>query len=180
MKLASYIGTRPMPIGIGNILIRLRLRGRESHTEVVFEPGDGPEVAALMPDGSLEPDADGALWCYSSVGLERLPAFSRRRAGRLGGARFKRIKLDSERWALDAVGADPLQAARLARSREGVLYDWQFILGFLAWFVPQKEGRTACSEEAATVLGFPDAHRFDPCNLRAAVRAFGRWTTTIT
>ena len=99
MKLASYIGTRAGIYGLGNVLIRLRLGGQESHSEIVFEPSDGPEVAALMPDGSLEPDANGALWCCSSVGLERIPAHSPRRSGGLGGVRFKRIILGKS-WAL--------------------------------------------------------------------------------
>lgn len=171
MKLASYIGIRPGIMGIGSHLIRLRLRGLVSHTEIVFEPVDGPKVAALMPDGSLEPDVNGALWCYSSVGLERLPERSPRRPGKMGGARFKRINLGGPQWALDPVSADPLHTAQQAVIRQGALYDWQYILSFLGWFIPHKHSRTACSEECAAVLGFEDAHRFDPCLLRAVVRS---------
>lgn len=105
MKLASYKGTRAGLMGIGNWLIRLRLRGIYSHSEIVFEPGDG--VDALMPDGTCEPDADGALWCVSSTGLERLPTWSPRRAGRLGGVRFKRIVL-GDKWHLRKVEQHPL------------------------------------------------------------------------
>lgn len=171
MKLASYIGTRSGIMGLGNILIRLRLGGRESHSEVVFEPGDGPEVAALMPDGSLEPDANGALWCCSSVGLERMPAWSKRRAGHLGGTRFKRIVL-GDHWALDATLADPLQAARWASENEGSLYDWQAVVRFVFWVLPQKLSRGMCSEVCARMFGIPedDAYLFDPRVLRAAVR----------
>ena len=76
MQLASYVGTRRSLMGIGNRLIRLRLSGlkealktdasldqtvlRASHSEVVFEPGDG--VDHLMPDGTCEPNAKGELW----------------------------------------------------------------------------------------------------------------------
>ena len=171
MKLASYVGIRPGIMGVGNLLIRLRLRGVVSHNEVVFEPADGPQVAALMPDGSLEPDANGALWCYSSVGLERLPVRSPRRGGHVGGTRFKRINLNGPRWALDPVGGDAVQTARMAVMRQGTLYDWQYIASFLGWFIPHKASRTACSEECAAVLGFEEAHRFDPCLLRAVVRS---------
>ena len=80
MKLASYTGTRPGVIGLGNILIRWRLKGDYSHNEVVFEPGDG--VDHLMPDGTCASDADGALWCVSSTGLDRIPTWSRARPGR--------------------------------------------------------------------------------------------------
>lgn len=172
MKLASYVGTRSGLMGIGNAIIRLRLGGRESHSEVVFEPGDGPLVAAMMPDGSLDPDADGALWCCSSVGMERIPMWSSRRPGRVGGVRFKRIALGSS-WELDRTSADPLRAAQWAAANEGMLYDWQAVLRYLVWVVPQKMARGMCSEACAEMLGVQpdDAHLFDPRVLRAAVRA---------
>lgn len=171
MKLASYHGTRAGLMGLGNILIRLRLRGPYSHTEVMFEPEDGPEVAALMPDGSLAPDADGACWMASSVGLERMPAWSRRRAGRLGGLRLKRVTPDPAKWTLDRTGRDPLTAALMARQLEGSLYDWQLILSFIAWVIPQKMSRGHCAEMAARMLGMPpeSAWRMDPCSLPAVV-----------
>jgi len=172
MKLASYVGTRSGIMGLGNILIRLRLGGRESHSEVVFEPGDGPAVAALMPDGSLEPDANGALWCCSSVGLERMPP-GFRRAGRFGGVRFKRIVVSGDHWALDDVSADPLRAALWARENAGSLYDWQAIARFLLWVLPQKLSRGMCSEVCARMFGVPaeDAYLLDPRTLRVVVRA---------
>ena len=165
MKLASYHGTRSGIMGLGNIAIRIRLRGRYSHSEIVFEPGDG--VDNLMPDGTCELDANGALWCVSSTGLERLPAWSPRRAGRMGGVRFKRIVLTPEKWTLDPVQADPLWAAHWADENQGVLYDWQLIFGFIAWLVPNKRSRIMCSEACAEMLGYADAWRFDPCSLRA-------------
>lgn len=170
MKLASYIGTRPGIMGMGNILIRWRLRGIYSHSEIVFEPGDG--VDNYMPDGTCEPDADGALWCVSSTGLERIPAWSHRRAGRMGGVRFKRIHM-GDKWTLDDTGRDPLRAARWALKNEGRLYDWQLIFGFLAWLIPHKASRVMCSEACAEMLGFDDAWRFDPCVLRAALNTGG-------
>lgn len=175
MKLASYTGTRPGIMGIGNRLIRLRLRGRVSHCEVVFEPGDG--VDHLMPDGTCAPDADNRLWCFSSVGLEGLPDYSPRRAGSIGGCRFKRIHVhDWTKWDLDNAQVDPISAAEHAYRLQGTLYDWQYIAGFLAWGVPEREGRLACSEACAAVLGFDQPHRFDPCSLQSAVRRFAKWT----
>ncbi len=41
MLLASYTGTRPGLQGLANRAIRFRLGGPYSHTELVFEPGDG-------------------------------------------------------------------------------------------------------------------------------------------
>ena len=65
MKLASYKATRTGLQGLINRLIRWRFSGAYSHTEIVFEPGDG--VAGWMPFGGCEPDADGALWCASRL-----------------------------------------------------------------------------------------------------------------
>ena len=165
MRLASFHGTRAGLTGLGNMLIRLRLRGIYSHSEIVFEPGDG--VDHLMPDGTCQPDAQGALWCVSSTGLERISPWSRRRPGKRGGVRFKRIAL-GDKWTLDPV-SNPERAARWAVENEGRLYDWQLILGFLAWAVPHKRSRVMCSEACAEMLGLGDAWRFDPCVLRAAV-----------
>lgn len=169
MMLASYHGTRAGLLGLGNVLIRLRLRGRYSHSEVVFEPGDG--VDHLMPDGTCQPDASGALWCVSSTGLEHIPPWSARRPGKRGGVRFKRIVLGGK-WTLDPV-SNPEHAARWAVDNEGRLYDWQLILGFLAWAVPHKRSRVMCSEACADMLGLGDAWRFDPCVLRAVVARAG-------
>lgn len=155
-------------MGLGNILIRLRLRGRFSHTELVFEPGDG--VDHLMPDGTCQPDASGALWCVSSTGLERIPAWSSRRPGRRGGVRMKRIALDECKWTLDELKTDPVHVAQRARENEGRLYDWQLVLGFLAWVIPNKASRVMCNEICLELLGVPDAWRFDPCSTRAAVK----------
>lgn len=189
MKLASYVGTRKSIMGLGNRLIRLRLSGirqalqtdnspsqdilRASHSEIVFEPGDN--VDHLMPDGTCQPNEKGELWCVSSVGLERIPASSSRRAGKLGGVRFKRINVSSPEWELDETLTEPKSAAIWAVINQGRLYDWQLILGFLAWFIPNKRSRVMCSEAAAEMLGLQDCHRFDPCTLQAVVKAMKGW-----
>lgn len=166
MKLASYIGTRKGFMGVGNILIRLRLGGSESHTEIMFEPGDG--VDHLMPDGTCEPDENGAYWHFSSVGLERMPEYNRR-AGKLGGMRFKRIVPDLK-WVHDPTQADPLFAATKAKEMDGKLYDWQAVCRYVLWIIPNKLSRGMCSEVAAVLLGIPDedAYLFDPRTIRAA------------
>ena len=96
-------------------------------------------------------------------------AWRTEQSGKLGGVRFKRIVL-GDKWTLDPV-SNPEQAAQWARDNEGRLYDWQLILGFLAWAVPHKRSRVICSEACAEMLGLEDAWRFDPCVLRAAVGA---------
>ena len=184
MKLASYVGTRDGFMGIGNRLIRLRLSGfreavktspsmtqdilRSSHSEIVFEPGDG--VDHLMPDGTCQPNDKGELWCVSSVGLERIPEYSPRRAGKLGGVRFKRINPHNNHWELDEVFGSALYAATWAHKNQGMLYDWQLVIGFLAWFIPHKADRVMCSEACAAMLAILDAHRCDPCQLQALVK----------
>lgn len=168
MLIASYKVTRPGLQGLFNRIIRLRLRAPYSHSEVVFEPGDG--VGQFMPDGIAAQGQDGSLWCASSVAAEALPAYSPRRPGKKGGVRFKRVVLDPDHWDIVKVDCDPLAAAQWFKAHEGELYDWQLILGFVSWVVPQKSQRWTCSESAAAALGIAEeeAWRFDPVNLHAA------------
>lgn len=181
MKLASYISTKSGYKGVGDFLIRARLSGlkealhlhpycgsklRASHSELVFEPGDG--VDHLMPDGTCEPDADGALWCVSSTGLDRLPSWSKRRAGKLGGVRFKRINVDNpKKWSVcNLYSSDAINAAIIAKEYEGALYDWQNIASFIAPFVPEKGDRYMCSEFVSKCLLIADYSAYDPCKLQ--------------
>lgn len=171
MLLASYKSTRSGWRGIANILIRWRLRGIYSHTEVVFEPGDG--VESLMPDGRLDP-VDGAFWCASSVAAEAMPIWSPKRAGKIGGVRFKRIALESEKWDVVRVPYQPIPAAQMAVKLQGALYDWQGIFGYLAWMIPDKPARYSCAEFAAKIFGFEDAWRFDPCVTHSVAKSAGK------
>lgn len=182
MQLASYVGTRAGLMGLGNALIRLRIAGwkqaiqwenqpgqtqlRASHTEIVFQPGDG--VEHLMPDGSLEPNEKGEFWCVSSTGLDHIPEYSTRRAGRMGGIRFKRIDVSTSKWVLTPLpSADPVFAAKWAVENQGKLYDYQLILGFLVWLIPNKASRYMCNETALEMLQVKEAYRFDPCSAQA-------------
>ena len=126
-------------------------------------------------EGTCQPNEKGELWCVSSIGLERIPSFSRRRAGKLGGVRFKRINVNSPAWELDDPCASAQSAAEWAAANQGRMYDWQLIFGFLAWFIPNKKSRVMCSEACAEMLGLRDAHRFDPCTLQAVVKAMKVW-----
>lgn len=164
MKLASYKGTQKGIKGLGNIAVRLRLRGPYSHSEIVFEPGDG--VDHLMPDGTCEPDENGALWCLSSAATDTIPEWSTRRAGSKGGVRFKRIVLNSDKWHLVGVPHQFAErAAIVGVNYQGWMYDWQMIVGFVAWVIPHKRDRFTCSELCAMALGLSSAERFDPCDL---------------
>jgi hypothetical protein len=168
MKFAAFKGKRKGIMQLGSKAIQIRLRSDVSHCEIVFEPGD--KVDHLMPDGTTEPDEEGRLWCYSSVGLERLPSWSNRRAGKLGGSRFKRVNVNSPDWRLTETGKDPVQVALRCKLREGTRYDWQYITGFVFWVINENPTRTACSEECFTVLGFKDSWRFDPASCEVVLK----------
>ena len=175
MLLASYKSTRPGIQGIANRLIRWRLRGIYSHSEIVFEPTDG--VDDLMPDGSAAPDADGALWCVSSVAAERLPAWSQARAGRYGGVRFKRIALSPERWDFVRLHGDARLAAIRARFVEGDAYDWPGVAGFVWWPIRALAGWWSCAELCSYLIGIDEPERQDPCSLHR-VAAWSHAQTT--
>ena len=170
MKAAFYTGTRSGWRGIGNVLVRWRLRSQISHCELVFEPGDG--VDDLMPrDGqtmlpTTQPVA-GEYWCASSSATDPMPTWSPRRAGKSGGVRFKRIDVsDASKWRLvDVPWADARRAAQWFVDHQGALYDWQGIVGFIAWPVPDKTGRWSCHEACAAALGHPAPSRTDPAAL---------------
>lgn len=172
MQLASYKGTRPGWQGLFNRIIRWRFDGPYSHTEVVFEPGDA--VDYLMPDGTTLPNADGALWCASSVAAERLPEGDGYRAGKVGGLRFKRIVLDRTKWDLQPVWCDYSFAARYMKEKAGTPYSWRLIAKLAAWFISLRGTKQlTCSQACAVAIGIAeaDAWRFDPCTLYAAVKA---------
>ena len=163
MKVASYNSTRKGLQGVANRIIRLRLGGQYSHTEVVFEPGDG--VDHFMPDGTCEPDSKGALWCASSVAAERMPSYSPRRANSVGGVRFKRIVLGNKNWDLIDCPGKAVSAAEWFKAHEGSMYDWYLIVGYLAWIFRGKNKRFTCSEAVAAALGYQQPWRLDPCVL---------------
>jgi hypothetical protein len=170
MKLAFFIGTRQSwYAAIANRLTRLRLRSHISHCELVFEPGDG--VDDLMPDGATKPTAAGALWSASSTAIETIPAWSARRAGHRGGVRRKRINFKAAPgdWILVALpwmdDFSKRAAAIWFKNHEGSLYDWQEIIGFLAWPIPHKQDRWTCHEACACALTLYFGDRIDPATL---------------
>ncbi len=181
MKLASYTGIRPGLQGLGNISIRIRLDTVFSHSEIVFEPGDG--VDHLMPDGTCEPNEQGELWCASSVFSERLPDDSPYRPGKLGGVRFKRIKVDTPNWELLPIHSGyALRSAQWFFDNRGRKYDYRAIAMYMfwmvnlfrkyvLWFIPYDPNkRVMCSESGAASLGVPESERVDPPLLRHIVK----------
>lgn len=171
MLLATYKTVRPGVQGLVNLLIMLRLRSKRSHTEVVFEPGDG--VDSYMQDGTCAPDAKGALWAASTVAWERLPAWSPVRAGKRGGTRFKRIAFDPANWELQPYPRDPMKAVEVFKRREGKPYGWRLILGFVGWLLtliwPPSKDQTICSTISAEAGGYEEPNRYDPAVLHVTV-----------
>lgn len=176
MKLASYISTRPGIQGVGNFLIRNRLESPISHSELIFEPGDG--VDHLMPDGTCEPDENGAYWAASSTFAEKIPSFSPKRAGKSGGVRFKRIKFAQDHWKI--VELDNGQGNEISQmaaiwfvKNQGVCYDMSLIVKFIIWLLPyQNNDKVMCSEAVASALGMPDPARIDPALLHVLCKRF--------
>lgn len=167
MKLIGYKGTSKGLAGLVDILIRFRLKGKHSHTEILFEPGDG--VGHLVPDGILEP-IDGKYWCGSSSGMDRIPFYSSKRPNKLGGVRFKRIAIDQNKWdVIDVSDRDAVKAAVVFVNREGSHYDYRLILSYLSFFVKEKEDQLVCSEICALALGLKESWRYDPCLLMLAM-----------
>lgn len=182
MKLLSYKVIRPGFQSLGSISVRIRLRSPLSHTEVMYEPGDG--VDHLMPDGTCDPDENGAYWCASSTAAEKLPhydnpKFTNRRAGKFGGVRFKRIVPKPDHWLIqDVLGFDPVKSAQWFFNNLGMAYDWKHILSFIAvgwnWVFRQSHDKVTCTEACAASFGFPDADNFDPKNLPPVVERVNR------
>lgn len=169
MKLLGFKANSPGLAGIVDRLIRFRLDGRYSHTEIMFEPGDN--VEHLVPDGVLEP-INGEYWCASSSGLDRMPFYSKRRCGQLGGVRFKRIKPNPRKWTiLDIKDKDAVKAAEVFVKYEGACYDYKLILGYINFFMRDTKGKLICSEICAQALGYKETWRYDPCLLISRVES---------
>ncbi len=122
-----------------NRLTSFWLRGPYSHCEVIV--GTSPTGKAI---------------CISSSFLD-------------GGVRIKHIALKPEHWDVIDVGGDPNDAWHWAAHHEGQGYDLLGFVGFIYRVLGQDDNRWFCSEAVADMLGIPDAWRFDPCSLYAAL-----------
>lgn len=172
MKYLAYTGYQSGYKAIGNALIKFRLSSPYSHCEILLEPGDG--VEAYVPDGTLEPDENNAYWCISSTATDIIPPWSKKRAGKLGGVRLKRITINPEKWEIDPLYHDPEIVMKIFKACEGDVYDYKLILGFLSWpfmLTKQSERKATCSKFCAAALDYREPYRFDPADLTMAVRA---------
>ena len=176
MKLASYKGRRKGWIGVPNILIKRWLMGKYSHSEIIFEPGDG--VDHLMPDKTTE-TIDGTVWAYSSSVSDLIPSWAPIRKGRKGGARFKRINFSEDKyvdgkWDVIPYPVDPVKAAEYAVANEGKSYDHRLNIGIVfrpvLLILGYRDGFVNCSKVCAAAGGFEEPDRFDPCVLHVAVK----------
>ena len=176
MKLASYKGRRKGISGFVSIGIKFWLMGKHSHSEVIFEPGDG--VDELMPDKTTEM-IDGTVWAFSSSASDIIPKWAKRRAGQKGGCRFKRINFTEDKYSIDKwdiipYPVDAYKAALIAKENEGNSYDHRLNLGI--FFRPMlllfgyRDGFVNCSKVCAKVGQFEEPDRFDPCVLHVAVK----------
>lgn len=155
MLLASYIGTRTGLKGLISVIKRWYYKSRYTHSEIVFEPGDG--VEDLMPDKSLDLTIDFEFWCASMVFGEIMPMSSPLRAGQNGGIRLKRIDVNDGNW--DLIPIDPKLNRQVA-----------------AWFFSKLgqerdlyNKKYTSSSAIAKALGIIDYQRFNPPALKSLV-----------
>ena len=187
MKLLLYKSTRKGIAGIGNWAVRKRTKSIYSHCEIMFEEGDGDLAQAYMPDQDLKPDDKGAVWCFGATASDRMPDWGNgrnRRAGKIGGTRFKRIEVDPAHWDIIEVPyADPAEVAKFCRREEGKAYDWRHIFSFFSviligfiinLWMTQGADHWTCGEVCGEALGFKLSEIFDPKTL-GAVAATALW-----
>ena len=67
------------------------------------------------------------------------------------------------------VGGDANSAWHLLYQHLGDKYDLLGFVGFIFRILGHEKSRWVCSEAVAAMIGVPDAWRFDPCSLHAAV-----------
>ena len=115
------------------------LRGPYSHCELV-----------------LGTDDQGRAICASSSFMD-------------GGVRVKHMALVPEHWDLIELPDDPADAWQWLQQHHGQPYDLLGLAGFVARVLGHDKARWVCSEAVAAMLGLPDAWRFDPCSLWAAL-----------
>ena len=115
------------------------LRGPYSHCELV-----------------LGTDAQGRAICASSSLMD-------------GGVRVKHMHLDPAHWDVIDVAGSAAAARDWLQVHHGQGYDVLGLVGFIARVLGHDKARWVCSEAVAAMLGLPDAWRFDPCSLWAAL-----------
>lgn len=177
MLLASYKSTQSGYKGLGNIIIRWRLKSQYSHSEIVFEPEDN--VQDYIPP-MLEEQAEHAgtnLYMGSSTGTDRLPQWSHYRAGKLGGVRLKYHVYDPTKWEYTKLPPEVFSArdAMITFIKEtGKCYDWKLIGSFVSWVwwlvAGTGQNKFMCSEICAKALKIPDFEEISPKNLDMVVK----------
>lgn len=115
------------------------LRGAYSHCELI-----------------LGVNAAGQAICASSSFMD-------------AGVRIKHMELDPAHWDLVDVAGSLDDAWQWERDHDGQGYDLLGLAGFVARVLGHDKGKWVCSEAVAAMLGIPDAWRFDPCSLWAAL-----------
>lgn len=122
-----------------NRIASLWLRGAYSHCELI-----------------LDHDHQGRQICASSSFMD-------------GGVRIKHMVLDPDHWDVIDVSGDVHDAWHWLARHHDEGYDLLGFVGFIARVLGHDKRRWFCSEAVAEMLGIPDAWRFDPCSLHAAL-----------
>ena len=177
MLLASYKSTQSGYKGLGNIIIRWRLKSQYSHSEIVFEPDDDVYdfIAPSLRQEALEHKTD--LFMGSSTGTDRIPNYSHYRSGKLGGVRLKYHRYDETKWDYIRLPPDvfsAMEAMKVFMNEEGKCYDWKLIGSFVSWvwwlLAGTGQNKYMCSEICAKALKIPDYEEVSPKNLVSYVQ----------
>jgi hypothetical protein len=91
-----------------------------------------------------------------------------------GGVRRKAIALSPAKWRVYEVPGEPLEVVEWygRHAREG--YDWLGLMGFVFRRIKGFANRKFCSEACASIMGLPDAHRYDLALLESVCMRYGR------
>ena len=177
MLRASDKSTRSGYKGLGNIIIRWRLKSQYSHSEIVFEPEDNVRDFIAPSLWEQAEHANTNLIMGSSTGTDRIPAYSHYRAGKLGGVRLKYHVYDPTKWdytKLDPAVFSARDAIKTFLTEEGKCYDWKLIGSFVSWVwwlvAGTGQNKYMCSEICAKALKIPEYEEISPKNLDMTVK----------
>lgn len=85
------------------------------------------------------------------------------------GVRVRHMYLDPDHWDLVEVVGSTDDAWTWLQQHQGQKYDLLGLAGFVARVLGHSKTRWTCSEAVAAMLRMPQAWRFDPCVLWAAL-----------
>lgn len=142
-------------------------------TKIAFYKGTRPGLAGIYSYGVRFITKSIYSHCevIFSDGMSASSSFSD------GGVRFKEIEYEPERWdIIELPSANEDAVRKWFKDHEHAKYDLLGNLHFIFGFIGNSNGKWFCSEAIAEALDIPNAWRFDPGTLHAAVSALAQYT----